>query len=47
MNMITEGKWLFHLETAAQIQMKDQVSIAPAIQRSFAAAKVMAAITIQ
>ena len=45
MNMITDGKWLFHFETAAQIQMKDQVTIAPAIQRSFAAAKVIAAIS--
>ncbi len=47
MNMITDGKWLFHLETAAQIQMNDQVSFAPEIQRSSAAAKTSAAITIQ
>ena len=47
MNMITEGKWPFHFDTAAQIQMKDQVSIAPAIQRSLAAAKIIAPITTQ
>ncbi len=47
MNMITDGKWLFHFETAAQIQMKDHTIFAPEIQRSFAAAKVMAPITTQ
>jgi hypothetical protein len=47
MNMITDGKWLFHFETPAQIQMKDQTIFAPEIQRSFAIAKVMAPITTQ
>jgi hypothetical protein len=47
MNMITDGKWRFHFETAAQIQMNDQVSFAPEIQRPFAAASVMQPSTTQ
>ena len=47
LNMITEEKWLFHFETAAQIQMNDQVIFAPAIHRSFAAANVIQPSTTQ
>src|SRR5262245_62990323 len=41
MNMMTDGKWLLIFEAAAQNQMKHHVILAPAIQRSFAAATVM------